>query len=274
MQPDAVHQQLLAFFTQGEDAMVLGVVRQVRENPYSVTARLSSAKLGRTVQAESLLEYDFLNILDFDPRVRKYGEQCLVIPWKNKDGRKRSYHPDVLVQFDEEWISRDPRLRASVYEVKPSAVLREQWPEQKPKYRAALCALRGTGVRFRLITEQQIDPVFAANVRFLMNYKKPRMLEQRSPQEQAMDAALLKLVWEIKEPITPQEILDRLANTFELRAELLARIWFFVALCTMEADLIEPLTMATPLWPSRYHHFSDRFFPEPKWRQPHHDWYR
>ena len=89
-----------------------------------------------------------------------------------------------------------------------------------------------------------------------------------------MDAALLKLVWEIKEPITPQEILDRFATTFELRAELLARIWCFAALCTLEADLIEPLTMATPLWPSRYHHFSDRFFPEPKWRQPHHDWYR
>ena len=253
---------------------MLGVVRQVRENPYSVTARLSSSKLGRTVQAESLLEYDFLNILDFDPRVLKYGEQCLVIPWKDHEGRKRKYHPDALVLFDEEWMARNRQLGSSVFEVKPAAVLREQWSELKPKYRATLHALRGTGVRFRLITERQINQVFAANVRFLMNYKKPRMLEERSPEDRAMDAALLKLVWELRKPITPQEILDQFGQSFELRARLITRIWCFVAHCTLEADLIEPLTMVTPLWPSPYHHFADRSFPEPKWRQAHHDWYR
>lgn len=254
--------------------MVLGVVRNVRENPYSVTARLSSPKLGRIVQAESLLEYDFLNILDFDPRVQKYGEQCLVVPWTDVHGRKRHYHPDALVQFDEESIALNARLGATVFEVKPTAVLREQWKDLKPKYRATLSALRGTGVRFRIITEHQIAPTFAANVRFLMNYKKPRLLEDKSPQETSMDAELLKLVWDLKAAITPQQILDQFGQGFDLRSRLLTRIWCFVAHCTLEADLIEPLTMSTQLWPSQYHHFSDRFFPEPKWRQQDHDWYR
>lgn len=254
--------------------MVLGVVRHVRENPYSVTARLSSPKLGRVVQAESLLEYDFLNILDFDPRVCKYGEQCLIVPWTSVEGRRRDYYPDVLVQFDEEWMALNGRLGASVFEVKPTAVLAEQWPELRLKYRATLRALRGTGVRFRLITERQVRTAFAANVRFLMNYKKPRLLEDKSSQEKAMDTELLRLVWEIKTPITPQQILDRFGQGFDLRARLLTRVWCFVAHCTLDADLVEPLTMNTPLWPSRYHYFGDRSFPIPKWRQPEHDWYR
>ena len=274
MYPSTVREQLLAFFTQGEETMVLGVVRQVRENPSSVTARLSSSKLGRTVQAESLLEYDFFNILDFDPRVRKYGEQLLVVPWKDDSGRSRRYHPDALVQFDEKCIALDGRLGATVFEVKPTVVMREKWGELKPKYRATLRALRGTGVRFRIITERQIGQAFAANVRFLMNYKKPRLLEDKSSQEKSMDAALLKMVWDLKAPITPQQILDQFGQGFDVRSRLLTRVWLFVALCTLEADLIEPLTMNTPLWPSRHHHYSDRSFPEPKWRQPGYDWYR
>lgn len=199
---NAFHSQLLAFFAEGEESMVLGPVRKVRENPFSVTARLASPKLGRTVEAESLLEFDFLNILDFDPRVEKYGEQCLIIPWRDERGQQHKYHPDVLVKFYSDVLKRidgyggDPnrRFRSTVYEVKPSEVLRSQWSELKPKYRSVIGALKGTGVRFRLITEKQINPIFAQNVRFLVGYKHLRYETNISEAERSMDRDLFTLM--------------------------------------------------------------------------------
>ncbi|MCR6480421.1 hypothetical protein NU688_30000 [Variovorax sp. ZS18.2.2] len=274
MSQESVHDQLLAFFTQKEEAMVQGVVRKVRENPFSVTARLSSGKLGRTVQAESLLEYDFLNILDFDPRVEKYGEQCLTVPWTGPDGRHRRYTPDVLVKFTREAREADRRLGGTIFEVKPVAVLADTLAELKPKYRATMRSLRGTGVRFKLITDRQIDRVFAGNVRFLLNYKVERFQNRKDPQEKSMDAALLKMVWDLKEPTTPQKLLDEFGQSFELRARLLTRLWYFVATCTLDADLVEPLTMSSAVWPGVFHRSFQATYPIPKWRQEAYDWYR
>lgn len=274
MNRKSVQEQLLAFFTQGEEAMVQGVVRKVRENPFSVTARLSSGKLGRTVQAESLLEYDFMNILDFDPRVEKYGEQCLSVPWIDPSGREHHYTPDVLVKFTREARAKDARLGGTVFEVKPAEVLAESLAELKPKYRATMRSLRGTGVRFRLITDRQIDRVFAANVRFLLNYKVERFQNGKSPEEMAMDAALLDTVWKLNGMTTPQRVLDEFSQSFELRARLLTRLWYFVATCTLDADLVEPLTMNSTLWPGVFHRSFRTTYPIPKWRQEAYDWYR
>lgn len=257
--------------------MVLGVVRKVRENPFSVTARLSSSKLGRMVQAESLLEYDFLSILDFDPRVEKYGEQCLVLPWADgPTGRKRRYCPDVLVKFHPHAIKADPRLRATIYEVKPHEVLRAQWPELKLKYRAVRRSLSGTGVRFRLMTDSRIDPVFAKNVQFLLTYKHERFQNEKSRQDREIDAELLAMVWQLRGTITPQAVLDHFGQTFELRARVLTRLWYAVATCVFDCDLVTPLNMNTPLWPGQFHRAFDVYksFPTPKWRLPEHDWYR
>lgn len=274
MGQESVQEQLLAFFTQEEEAMVQGVVRKVRENPFSVTARLSSKKLGQTVQAESLLEYDFLNILDFDPRVEKYGAQCLSVSWVDPAGRRLRYTPDVLVKFTREAREADRRLGGTVFEVKPAEVLAEKLAELKPKYRATMRTLKGTGVRFKLITDRQINRVFAANVRFLLNYKVERFQNAKDPQERSMDAALLKIVWSLTEPTTPQRILDEFGQSFELRARLLARLWYFVATCTLDTDLVEPLTMSSAVWPGIFHRSFQTTYPTPKWRQEAYDWYR
>ncbi|MBS7806136.1 TnsA endonuclease N-terminal domain-containing protein [Variovorax sp. PCZ-1] len=259
---------------------MLGPVRKVRENPYSVTARLASDKLGRMVHAESLLEYDFFSILDFDPRVEKYGEQCLVVPWTDVNQRGRKYHPDVLVKFsskvqDHLVVSGAKACHgciSTVYEVKPSAVLRESWGELKPKFKAARRALQGTGVRFRLITEKQIKPVFASNVRFLLNYKRPDDETGKYFKEVAIDDELGGLVRTLDEPITPQEIMSRFSPSFELQSRVIARVWRMLAMGIFDADLIEPLTMNTPIWPGQMWRTGQ--MPTPKWRQAQYDWYR
>lgn len=278
---ELVLERLAAFLDEGDQAMVLGPVRQVRENPYSVTARAHSTKLGRHAHAESLLEYDFYKILDFDPRVEKYAEQRLEIPMRGKGARGRPYRPDVLVKFNAQVLTHlrayggDPtrRFRPTVYEVKPTETLREDWDELKPKFIAARRALKGSVFRFRLMTEHQIRPAFAANVRFLVGYKQPPDPSGKFRQELAIDEALNELVRTLAAPITPNEILARFGQSFDVRARAIARLWHHVAHCMFEADLIEPLTMNTPLWPGQMYR-GPQSFPTPKWRQPEYDWYR
>lgn len=260
--------------------MVLGPVRQVRNNPFSVNARQSSSKMDEVIQAESLLEYNFLNILDFDPRVEKYGSQCVMLPWHD-GSRRRRYYPDVLVKFDRGILERldgfggNPvlRFRPTIYEVKPTEVLRADWQELKPKLRSAQRNLRGTGVRFKLLTEKQIDPIFADNVRLLLGYKIRRNPNSKYLAEGAMDDELTNLLRDLKEATTPQQVLDHFGLSFELRARMLARLWGMVSRCLFDADLMEPLTMSTPIWPGQLYTLPG-LFPTPKWRQPEYDWYR
>jgi hypothetical protein len=278
---DELGKRLLAFLQEGESNMVLGPIRKVRENPYSVTARLSSSKLGRIVQAESLLEYDFLNILDFDPRVKKYGEQSLEIPWKDENKRPRKYHPDVLVKFDRKLLNHlrcegyetSTRFCPTVYEVKPLDILKADWAEFKPKYKAAQSALSEFGVRFRIITERQINPIFAQNVRFLLGYKLTPDASGKYRNEVGIDNELDELIRTLDATITPKQILDKFSQSFEVRSRIVARIWRMIAHGMFDADLVEPLTMLTPLWPGQMYRGSDNI-PTPKWRQPQYDWYR
>lgn len=265
--------------------MVYGPIRRVRENPISVTARLSSPKLGSMVHAESLLEYDFYSILDFDPRVQKYGVQCAVLPWRDERGRRRRYHPDVLVQFNNPMVDDLARPLATaaakflptVYEVKPWQTLKEDWAELRPKFAGARDTLKPMGIRFRVITERQMHPVFLQNVRKLVELKKQSHPKWTSPADPETATQIAKMVRAGGQAVTPQLILDQLGLTqhsdWELRMRVIREIWMLVALCHLDADLLEPLSLSTPIWPGQLFDREHRY-PTPKWRQPPYDWYR
>lgn len=265
--------------------MAYGQIRRVRENPFSVTARLSSPKMESMVEAESLLEYDFYSILDFDPRVQKYGVQAAAIPWRDKSGRKRKYHPDVLVQFNNRLVdvlsrplaTKSVSFLPTVYEVKPWQILKADWSELRPKFEGARDALSPMGIRFRVITQRQIHPVFLQNVRKLVELKKQSHPKWTSPADPETATQIANLVRTRGQAMTPQGIVDQLGitkdSTWEVRMRVIREIWTLVALCHLDADLIEPLSMSTPVWPGQL--FDDEHrYPTPKWRQPPYDWYR
>lgn len=277
--------RLLAFFAQGEKQMVYGPIRRVRENPISVTARRSSPKTGTIVGAESLLEYDFYSILDFDPRVAMYGAQAAVLPWRDPNGRKRKYYPDALVRFDlrnVKLLSRESSTPyeaffPTVYEVKPWQTLKEKWAELRPKFEGARAALDPLSIKFKVITERQMRPVFLQNVRKLVELKKqshPKWTSHADPQTATDIAEMVRAGGKV---VTPKLILEQLGLTdkssWELRMRVIRETWMLVALCHFDADLIEPLSLTTPIWPGQLFDEEHRY-PTPKWRQPTYDWYR
>lgn len=248
-----------------------GLEHEVQENPYSVTLRRASRKgLPRTVRVESLLEYDFYCVLDFDARVETYKEQPVVIPWRTPEGQSRRYTPDVLVKFGPSPHDENAsHLRSTIFEIKPYSVLVANWQKLRPKVRGIQHSLEGTYVPFKIVTDRQLRPAFVKNVKFLLNYDINHMVHkgQMSTSQYNRNVLVAHNI-PVSDSTTPMEILDNTDKDPEERKFLVPWIWHKLRTGDLQADLIEPLTMHTEVWSTRCEH------PEPKWRTREYDWYR
>jgi hypothetical protein len=125
-----------------------------------------SAKTGRHVGHESWLERDHVMMLDFDPEVAGFSSQPFWLSWR-EDGKTRRHAPDYFarmadgtsavidVRADDQVPARD----AEVFEVTARACASVGW-----SYRRA----------------GAVDPMLAANVRWLAGYRHPRCLDEAS----------------------------------------------------------------------------------------------
>lgn len=103
-----------------------------------------SAKLGRMVECESLLEADVVHLIEFSSVVVSYREQPIRIEYWDED-RMREYFPDFeLVLTDGSCIH---------LEVKPTEALRK--PLVAAKLRAIATHYIERGQTFRIVTEQE-----------------------------------------------------------------------------------------------------------------------
>ena len=119
------------------------------------------ASTGRHVGFESWLERDHLMLLDFDPDVTAVSSQPFWLHWQGEGGRDRRHVPD--------FFARLAGGTGVVVDIRPD----DRIPEKDVEVfavTAAACA--AAGWEFRRLGE--IDPVLAANVRWLSRYRHPR----------------------------------------------------------------------------------------------------
>ena len=119
------------------------------------------ASTGRHVGFESWLERDHLMLLDFDPDVTAVSSQPFWLRWQGEGGRDRRHVPD--------FFARLAGGTGVVVDIRPD----DRIPEKDVEVfavTAAACA--AAGWEFRRLGE--IDPVLAANVRWLSRYRHPR----------------------------------------------------------------------------------------------------
>jgi hypothetical protein len=122
-----------------------------------------SATSGRHVGYESWLERDHAMLLDFDPEVVGYSSQPFWLRWH--DGRRRRHAPDFFVRLiDGTGVVVDVRADDRI-EVRDADA-----------FAATERACTQVGWRFRRVGV--LDPVFAANVRWLAGYRHPRCYRQ------------------------------------------------------------------------------------------------
>jgi hypothetical protein len=124
-----------------------------------------SATLGRRIGFESWVERDHLVALDFDPTVSDVVSQPFTLLWDAGTRRRRRHTPDFLVRLD--------HGRTLVLDSRPSERIKDRDRE------AFAATARACGeVGWEYAVWDRLDPVLAANHRWLGGYRHPRCFDE------------------------------------------------------------------------------------------------
>jgi hypothetical protein len=136
-------------------------VRKVSNHGGNVIGRFPSAKMGRMIAFESLLERDFIYLIEYDPSVEWFEEQPLSIEYSH-EARQLHYTPDFhLLELE----------RHVLVECKPERFVKTEENRRKFAVTQEWCADRSW--EFRIITEQQVRNGFRLqNIKLLAQYAR------------------------------------------------------------------------------------------------------
>ncbi len=121
------------------------------------------ATTGAHVGFESWLERDHLMLMDFDPAVRAVSSQPFWLCWRNRQGRARRHVPDFFARLADG--------TGVVVDVRPDDRIPARDAET---FALTASACQAAGWEYR--RSGDLDPVLAANVRWLSRYRHRRCL--------------------------------------------------------------------------------------------------
>ncbi|WP_235584711.1 heteromeric transposase endonuclease subunit TnsA [Thiomicrospira sp. WB1] len=186
---------------------------------------------------ESTLERDFITTLEFDSKVTSFDVQPVQIEWFDKNGKRRSYTPDILVK-------RKTRSgeETVLVEVKYRSDLEKDWADLKPKLMAGLRYAKQRGWKFKIMTEVEIRTILLKNAKFLMPF-----IRRGADREGDMTLIDNKLK-ELRQS-TPKALLEQLAYSDWDKAALLPTLWYLIGTKQIRCDLYgAQLNMNTPIY--------------------------
>ena len=136
-------------------------VRKVSNRGGNIIGQFPSLKMGRMIAFESLLERDFIYLLDYDPHVEWYEEQPLMIEYQHET-QCRHYTPDFHLVM----AGRDVLV-----ECKPEHFVETE--ENQRKFVAARAWCEQRGWEFQVVTDQQVRSGFRLqNIKRLTPYAR------------------------------------------------------------------------------------------------------
>ncbi|MFX3545586.1 TnsA endonuclease N-terminal domain-containing protein [Ralstonia mannitolilytica] len=210
-------------------------VRRIPKNYLFVTGRHPSPLADEVIEFESILEKEYMLLLDSDPQVESYDCQPVKIPLS----RGRVYVPDLLVTYrcSPSGNQRSPEL----VEIKKQEYLDRHAETYREKFAAATVFAEERGWVFITRTEIDIRTQHVQNLKFLHRYR-------HTPADPVAVERLLAAMRRLDSPTTPDTLLGSLADTLEMRAGLIPVLWHLVAHGEIQADLQIPLTDSTQLF--------------------------
>jgi len=149
-------------------------VRKIPKNYLFVTGGYSSQKNKVMDGFESLLEKEYLMLLDFDDGVESFEVQPVRIP---VTGVRNGYVPDVLVKYRTEPETGEIR-RPLLAEVKHSDDLARNREKYAKKFAAAHAYAEERDWQFAVVDQTQIRTPRLANLKFLREYRNIEPNEQ------------------------------------------------------------------------------------------------
>jgi hypothetical protein len=211
-------------------------VRKIPKNHLFVTGGYSSRKNVEMDAFESLLEKDYLLLLDFDETVESFDVQPVRIPVL---GVPQGYVPDVLVKYRPDPETGEIR-KALLAEVKRSDFLKKHAAKYAPKFAAATAYAQIMGWEFRPVDETEIRLSRLQNIKFLREYRNV------SPSEHDSNCVTQVMVLHGASS-TSDRVLTELAPTDEDRLHWLPVIWSMVQQRRLITDLDIPFAGDVPL---------------------------
>ena len=211
-------------------------VRKIPKNYLFVTGGYSSRKSKEMDAFESLLEKDYLLLLDFDDAVESFEVQPVRIPVK---GVPRGYVPDVLVRYRPDPLTGEVR-KPLLAEVKRSDYLKLYAAKYAPKFSAATLYAQDLGWEFRTVDETEIRVPRLRNIKFLREYRNVDPVESDC-------IRVLQALEHHNGRSSSDRILDELAATDDERLHWLPVLWAMVRQKRIWTDLDIPFESDVPL---------------------------
>lgn len=136
-------------------------VRRVSNRGGNIVGHFPSLKLGRMVAFESLIERDFVYLLDYHPGVEHFAEQPLTITYHHA-GKKRQYTPDFHVIYKD---------RPFLFECKPVQFVDD--PKNQIKFEAARSWCQEQEWAFGIVTDEHLASGWRiANIKLLTQFAR------------------------------------------------------------------------------------------------------
>jgi hypothetical protein len=210
-------------------------VRKIPKNYLSVTGSFSSAKNGKSLGHEFLLERDLMILLEFDDTVERFEEQPVKIPFKK--GIK-PYVPDILIHYlpNSFGETRQPVLG----EVKHTDDLKKHKVKYASKFEAASCFASERGWEWRIFTEKDIRTPYLDNLKFLREYHS-------AEPEASLQQEVIGYLQDVRGSVTLESLLQKLCPTEDRVLHIAPAIWHLVATKRIAVNLTKPLTMKSKL---------------------------
>jgi hypothetical protein len=139
-------------------------VRKVSNRGGNAVGRFPSTKMGRMIAFESLLERDFIYLLDYDPAVDWFEEQPLSIEY---------LHETQLLHYTPDFHLLEGGRHVLV-ECKPERFIDTE--ENRRKFAVGQAWCEKQGWEFRLVTDQQVRSGYSLqNVKLLAQYARQKV---------------------------------------------------------------------------------------------------
>lgn len=136
-------------------------VRKVSNHGGNIIGKFPSLKMGRMIAFESLIERDFIYLLDYEKEVDCFEEQPLKIEYVY-DGKQLHYTPDFHI------IEKGRNI---LVECKAEKFVKNEENQRKADAASKWCVARDW--EYRIITEQQIRNGFRLqNIKLLTRYAR------------------------------------------------------------------------------------------------------
>ncbi|WP_288127769.1 TnsA endonuclease N-terminal domain-containing protein [Thiomonas sp.] len=211
-------------------------VREIPKNHISVTGRHATSKSIGHADFESPLENDYLILLDFDPRVKSYEVQPVIVP---VPGVRQGYVPDVLVHFHDD--TDGSPVASQLTEIKSDDDLRVNRKKYAPKFAAATSFAEERGWVFVVKSDKEIRTPRLANLKFLRGYRWTAC----DPSDIEILLAALRAQGGKSRS---DRLLDAVSADDETRLRLLPVLWHLVVTSRILVNFDRPFHADVPVW--------------------------